>query len=384
MEAIAIASGSTASNVASTSYTVQGQTAVPVIFNISSNAQPGDIISIQGTNFSANPQVWLGGAGGSSATQLTVVNQVGTQWIAAQTPPTWTGAMVLWVSNSSGASNPVNLNGAIPLNLDALELVPGGAFKVLGRNLLMPGYTPIVTINGQAATINIAASNVNMLVAAVPGSISSNSSAVITVDNGNGTGPAELNRPITVVSGSGDPFGLGVGWAAGFIFSGRTIAVNTPCNGSQDDSANIQSAINSAANGGGVVQLPPGTCVLGNSLTMQSDVVLQGAGQNSTILEYESDYPISAQSAIWLGSGISPSVNADSTVEGLIWKNNTRSFFQNITVESGLSHQLYLTGNQNFIVTQSSFMQGGSVGSRIRICSVIARDLFSATIRRFQ
>ena len=51
-------------------------------------------------------------------------------------------------------------------------------------------------------------------------------------------------------------------------------------------------------------------------------------------------------------------------LEGLIWKQNTRSFFQNIKIESGVSRQLYLTGNQNFIVTQTDFVQGGSVGGQ--------------------
>ena len=177
------------------------RTATPLIFNVSSNAQPGDIISIQGMNFAKNSQVWLGGAGGRSATQLTVVNQVGTQWIAAQTPPTWTGAMVLWISNSAGVSRFVNLNGAIPFNLDALEIVPAGAFRVLGRNLLMAGYTPSVTVEGQPATVNVGASNANVLVVTAPGSITATSDAAIMVDNGNGTGPAQLDRQIKVVAG---------------------------------------------------------------------------------------------------------------------------------------------------------------------------------------
>src|ERR1700680_2643643 len=60
------------------------------------------------------------------------------------------------------------------------------------------------------------------------------SNAVITVDNGNGTGPVQLDRTINVVSGSGDPFGLGIGWAAGFTFAGDVIPVRTPCDGTKD------------------------------------------------------------------------------------------------------------------------------------------------------
>ena len=336
----------------------------PKILNAPSNVRAGDIIYIQGTNFDPTAQVWIGGTGGSSAQQLALVNRVGTEWMAAQIPQTWTGAMVMWVSNSSGVSNSIKLNGAVPLNLDALQLVPGGAFKVLGRNLLMPGYTPSVTVNGQAATINVSASNENMLDVTAPRSIGPSSNAVIMVANGNGTGPAELDRHIAVVPGSGDRFGLGIGWAAGFTFSGRTITVSTPCNGSQDDSGNIQNSINSAANGGGVVQLPSGTCLLGNSLTMKSNVVLQGAGKDSTILKYQSNYPIYSQGSDLVGLRNFTLVNGGTAIEGLIWKQNTRSFFQNIKIESGVSRQLYLTGNQNFIVTQTDFVQGGSVGGQ--------------------
>ena len=337
----------------------------PHIFNVSSNVRAGDIIPIQGTNFDATTQVWLKGANGGSTAKLVVVNQVGIEWLAVQIPQAWAGAMIMWVSNSSGISNLVKLNGAVPLNLDALQLVPGGAFKVLGRNLLMSGYFPSVTVDGQAASINVSASNENMLDVTAPGSISPTSNAVIMVDNGNGTGAVRLDRTIAVVSGSGDPFGLGVGWAAGFTFAGRTIRVNTPCNGMQDDSANIQNAIIFAATGGGgVLELPSGTCLLVNSLTMKSNVVLQGAGKNSTILKYESNYPIYSQGSDLVGLRNFTLMNGGKAIEGLIWKQNTRSFFQNVKIEMGVSRQLYLTGNRNFIVTQADFVQGGSVSGQ--------------------
>jgi len=338
--------------------------AAPVIFNVSPNAQAGDIIYIQGINFDASSQVWLQAPAGSAAQQITVVNRVGVQWMAVQIPAASTGGMILRVSNAAGVSPSVKLNGAIPFNLDALELVPGGAFKVLGRNLLRPGYTPSVTVNGQAAAINMGSSTENMLVVTAPSSIGPASSAVIMVDNGNGTGAVQLDRNIQIVSGSGDPFNLGVGWGAGFTFSGNVIPVQTPCNGSQDDSANIQNVINSVPSSGGVVQLPAGTCILANTLTMKSNVVLQGAGKDVTVLKYQSNYPIYAEGFDSVGLRNFTIVNIGSVVEGVIWKQNTRSFFQNIKIETGFSHQLYLTGNQNFVVTQTDLVQGGSVNQQ--------------------
>jgi Ricin-type beta-trefoil lectin domain-like/Pectate lyase superfamily protein len=344
--------------------TVSANPSAPNIFNVSANAHAGDIVSIQGTNFDSTSQVWLGGTNRSSATQLPMINRWGAEWIGAQIPQSWTGAMILWVTNSAGASNSLKLNGPTPFNLDAMELLPGGAFRVLGRNLLMPGYTPSVTVDGQAATINLSASTENLLVVTAPESISPASNATIMVDNGVGIGAAQLDRTIAVVSGSGDPFSLGIGWGAEFAFYGRTVTVNTPCNGSQDDSMNIQSAINSVPSSGGVVVLPAGNCVLANTLTMKSNLVLQGAGKDVTVLSYKSNYPIYAENFNLVGLRNFSLVNVNSTVEGLIWKNNTRSFFENIKVETGVSHQLYLTGNQNFIVIGSDFIQGGSVGSQ--------------------
>lgn len=336
----------------------------PKIFNASQNVQPGDIVFIQGTNFDTTAQVWLEAQSGATPTKLQIVNRVGATWMAAQTPLTWTGAMTLWVSNSVGTSNMAKLNAAIPWHLDALQLVPGGAFKVFGKNLLAPGCTPVVTVDGQAATVNVSESTENMLVATAPSTIRPTSASIISIDNGNGSGPGTLDRQISVVTGSGDPFSLGVGWAAGFTYSGRTINVMTPCNGSADDSGAIQNAINAAAGSGGIVQLPRGTCRLANSLTMHSNVVLQGAGIDVTTLRYESNYPIYSQGSDLTGLRDFTLVNAGTTQEGPIWKQNTRTFFQRIKIDMGSSRQLFFTGNQNFVVSNCVFIQRGSIGGQ--------------------
>jgi hypothetical protein len=367
IQAIAIAGSIKASSVVSVQYSVQVSAAasnLPIVLNFSPGAQPGDVIYVQGANFDSSSQVWLANGTSSAATQLPIVNRVSSTWLGAQLPQTWTGAMFLFVSNAVGSSGKIKLNGAIPFNLDALEIVPGGAFRILGRNLLVSGYKPSVMVDGAAATVNTAASTANMLLVTAPSTLNQTSHSVILIDNGNGTGPTQLDRTITVASGFGDPLGLGVGWAAGFSFVGNTVKANTPCNGSSDDSGNIQNAINSAARSGGIVQLPVGTCVLASTLTMRSNVVIQGAGKTATVLKYFSNYPIYSENSNLVGLRNFTLVNANGTMEGLIWKNNTRSFFQNIKVQEGVSRQLYLTGNENFIVTQTDFVQGGSVNSQ--------------------
>jgi hypothetical protein len=336
----------------------------PKIFNASSSAQAGDVSFIQGANFDSTSQVWLGGVTAAAATQLTQVNKVGSTWLAVQLPKPWTIAMVLWVSNSHGASKSVALNGAVATHLDATQLVPNGAFRILGRNLVMPGFTPVVTVDGHTGTVNTGASDENMLVVTAPASLSPTSASVIKVDNGNGTGPMTLARQISVVSGTGDPYGLGVGWGAGFTFASQIVKVSTPCNGTQDDTANIQAAINSATSLGGNVLLPGGTCRLTSSLNMKSNVVLQGAGLNVTILKYEGNYPISAKGADLIGLADLTILNSGSVVEGPIWQNNTRSFLLRVKIDMGVSRQLFLTGNTNLVVSQCNFIQRGSLDSQ--------------------
>jgi Pectate lyase superfamily protein len=194
--------------------------------------------------------------------------------------------------------------------------------------------------------------------------LSPTSASVIMVDNGNGTGPAQLDRQITVVSGSGDPLALGVGWGAGFKFAGNVIKVNTPCNGTQDDTDAIQAGISSASASGGVVQLPAGTCRVTKTLTMESNVVLQGAGKGVTILSYETNYPIFARGCDLVGIEDFTIVNSGAATQGLLWEQNTRSFIQRVTINMGVTQQLFFTDNINMVVSQTDFIQGGSIGGQ--------------------
>jgi hypothetical protein len=337
--------------------------AAPRIFNAPGAVTPGDVISLQGANFDSSSVVYLASATGA-AVPLSVVNRVDTRQLSVSVPASWTGGLIAWVTNARGASNAVRLNGAVAVHLDATQLVPGGAFRILGRGLLQPGYTPTVTVNGMAATLNASASNPNLLVVTAPAQLTQSASATVLVDNGNGTGSARLDRPVSVVAGTGDAFSLGVGWGAGFDFASRVIQVSTPCNGASDDSGNIQNAINNAAGAGGVVQLPSGTCVLNNGLGLRSRVVLKGAGKDATVLRYNSNYPVSALDLDLVGLQDLSLVNSGPVQEGTIWKHNTRSFFLRVRIDQGVSRQMYFTDNVNFVVTQTDFIQRGSIGGQ--------------------
>jgi hypothetical protein len=335
-------------------------------------AAAGDVVSLQGANFGSAPVVVMDGA---PSNPLQIVNNTKTNWLAVQIPASAKGALILRISNATGTSAQVKLNAAVPVHLDAMQLVPGGVFRVFGRNLLMAGSAPSVTVNGQVAALDLSNSNGHMLMARAPTALLATAAADISVDNGNGSGPASLDRTIAVVpSGGADVFGLGVGWASAFAplatknvnaATDSRLSPKMVCNGSTDDTLAVQSAIALAASGGGgVVQLKAGRCRLAGTLTLKSNVVLQGAGMNQTTLVYEANYPLWGVGIDLAGLRDLSLVNAGSAAEAPLLKNNTRVFLQNVGVQLGTSRQMYLSGNTNIVVTASSFVQTGSISNQ--------------------
>ncbi|WP_342617494.1 glycosyl hydrolase family 28-related protein [Rhodoferax sp. GW822-FHT02A01] len=346
--------------------------AAPVVFNASRSARPGDIVGLQGKNFGKAPVVTLTRPG-ESPLDLPLVNQFGTGWLSFRIPESATGALAVHVDNGQTASAPILLNAARAFHLDAMQIVPKGAFKVFGRNLLLPGFTPLVTVGGLPATVDTASSDEHMLQLTAPDGLRATRRVVITVDNGNGTGPSALDRDIDVAtSGRGDPFALGVGWGAAFSdIATRVVRADTDtrlgnkplCNGATDDTAAIQAGIDKlAAAGGGVLQLPAGNCRLAGSVALKSRVVLQGAGKDATLIQYEASYPLMARSQDLVGVRNLTLKNVRAGIESPLLQNNTRIFLQNVRFLLGGGIHMYLSGNTNFVVTDSDFVQPKNAG----------------------
>jgi hypothetical protein len=341
----------------------------PLLFNTTTSASAGDVVSLQGENFGSTPVVTFDGA---PASPLQIVNRVGTGWLAVQIPSGAAGALVLRIANGTGVSAPIKLNAARPYHLDATRLSPGGAFRLFGRNLRVAGGVTTLTVDGLPATLDLASSDEHMLVATAPAGLQASAQAVVVVDNGNGSGPARLESATrTVVAGSGDPFALGVGWAAAFSgVASRTvypasdgrIADKARCDGAHDDGAALQQAIDlAAAAGSGVVQLPAGRCLLSGVLTLRSNVVLRGAGKAMTELFQSSvAYPVSAVGVDLAGIADLTVTNAAADGDGLLMKNSSRVFLSNLRVKLGSSSQLYLSDNVDFVVRNSDFQQDGN------------------------
>ena len=230
----------------------------------------------------------------------------------------------------------------------------------------------MVTVGGALATIDLTRSDEHMLTATAPSALAASAAAAITVDNGNGSGAATLDRTIqTLASGSGDPFALGVGWAAGYgAISGTTINAATDarlaqkavCNGAADDSGAIQAAVDLAAGNGGVVQLPAGQCLMKTGrITLHSKVVVQGAGKAATEIVYSLDYAVSATGIDLAGIRNLTLTNSGAASEGPLLKDSTRLVIQNVRVNLTTSRQMYLSGNHQFAVVGSDFVQTGSL-----------------------
>src|SRR5450830_41975 len=341
---------------------------IPVVFNAPLSARPGDVVGLQGENFGGAPTVTLEGSGGEAEASLPLVNTFGKGWLTVRIPETATGALVVHINNGKASSAPVKLNAARAYHLDAMQIVSKGAFRIFGRNLFLSGFTPTVMVNGLKATVDTSVSDEHMLVVTAPQGLPAKTKAVITVDNGNGTGASVLDRQVDVVtSGNGDPFALGVGWAAAFsgiasktfnAIGDSRLSHKVACNGVADDTTTIQSAIDSvAASGGGVLQFPSGTCRLKGSLKLKSRVVLQGAGKESTIIKYEGNYPLWGRGVDLSGLRALTLMNTQGEIESTLLQDSTRVFFQDVKVLLGGGKHMFLTNNRNFVVKNSDFIQ---------------------------
>ena len=221
--------------------------------------------------------------------------------------------------------------------------------------------------------LNLAASDEHMLSVTAPAGLRASTAAVITVDNGNGTGASTLDRSISIATGhSGDPLGLGVGWAAAFgplmtrpinAATDSRLARRVVCDGKTDDRGAVQGALVLVQrNGGGVVNLPAGICMLRGSLQMLSGTVLQGAGKDRTELRSGVDSAIYTDRSDLIGVR---ALTLTSTINGagssLNLKNSTRVAIQSVRVNEGARAMAWMYGNTNLVITDSEFLQTGSL-----------------------
>jgi hypothetical protein len=284
----------------------------PVIFNWSNIAGPEDIVNLQGHDFGNNPTVWCSTNGGPQV-QSPVVNS-GNGVVHIKMPAT-PGLYELHVKNGSSPSNTVYVNRARPMHFDTPEVAAGGGFRIFGRNLYnmsASGFKPQVKflsgdkVYGSTVKVNFARSSYNVLSVRAPVDIPRGTYTVY-VSNGMGSwsaAKAPCQQQLTIRASGPDTFKLSVPWAADLtsgnnVYNVRTdkrLDIHAVGDGQHNDQPAIQHTIDVAAQaGGGVVYLPSGNYKLqvnsGPLLNFKNNVVVRGAGQNKTTINYGYGHP---------------------------------------------------------------------------------------------
>ena len=336
----------------------------PIIFNAPESAHAGDIIYLQGENFGTNPAVVLQASGSSAERRLRIVNQVG-DWLAAEIPSDAGPALAVRVMSGTLSSATVALNAAVVHHFDSTATAPGGMFRIFGRNLLTAASTPRVEVDGIAASVDLAASDADMLVVRAPLNLAQKQAASVRVDNGNGLAPTTADQMLQILPGTGRSlFGGQAGWLEIFAPLLDRIA-RIDCSGQRPVAQAIQTQANALAqNGGGVIELSQGVCVLDGGVSLPSNIILQGAGQNATELLYQTDYPLSAEQKRAIAIRELTLTNAGGASEGPILHKSSFLLLQNVTMNFGTQRQSFFDANSNMLVTGCIFNQGGSMNQQ--------------------
>jgi hypothetical protein len=346
----------------------------PIVFNHSTSSAAGDIVNIQGHNFTSASIVRLGLDASSVA--MEAVNGVGTNALSVRVPQSVSSLIMARIWNGSTGSAPIYFNAARPHHIDATEIVPGGAFRIFGRSLRLAGLTPAVMVGGVSATIDFAASDEHMLVCvAGAGTVVSGGASVI-VSNGNAAPAASLGRLVPVVArGTSDPLGIGLGWGAGFATAYATIIDSTSDSrlttkvsaSAADNGPAIKQAIILANSlGGGRVTLPAGALAVTSNFDLLSGCILEGQGRDSTTINYTCPYVIDAYQQDFIALR-NLTMNAASTAatDGVNLKSSKHVVVQGCRFNTGTAHQFLFSNGQNTaflnnIVNQTATLNGQS------------------------
>ena len=371
----------------------QSQTGqAPIILNSSETANAGDVIYLQGSGFGDFPVVQFS-YNDSSWQSVSVLNS-GNGYVSVTIPLTETrlpDLLTVRVSaDSSNWSKPVYMNRARGISTDSDQIAAGGTLRIFGRNLYL-GATPHVRFVDQSdnsssvASVSVFHSSSYLLALTAPSSVVAGHTYSIYVSNGysgNATSGGETLVEETVMGRNGgmDYWSLGVPWAPDLtsyqnpynVQTDSRLSAHASGNG-EDDTAALVAAVQAAGKaGGGVVYLPAGAYKLlfssGCGLTLPSNVVLMGAGQNRTIVYYGyGSAPQASQGgyAVCFGNqtGISDLTLFNVNESGQ-WPQSGTSvgsqevFVQRVTWNIGTSQWIALQNAHKATIQNSTLIQG--------------------------
>ena len=282
----------------------------PFIFNYSESVRPGEVLGLQGARFGADAQVQFALVKGTEkklkpGKQLAALTR-SEMYVAVRIPENEPmGLYAVWVTNENGSSEPVFINRARAMTSEFDEIMPGGVFRLFGRNLWLTGAKTTVSLidpdDGSSQEAKVMKGDPYEIVVVTPENVKQGVKYRLLVSNGYGGdyGNSYSEDDILIRQPGVDPFELDVPWGTDFNFFNNIYNVKTDSrlnqhargDGQSNDRSAIQEAIDRASrDGGGVVYLPAGDYKLmyaeGSGITMQSRVVLKGDGRDKTIIKY--------------------------------------------------------------------------------------------------
>ena len=327
----------------------------PALAEWTRTAEPGDIVVVTGHKLTAlggkeagRDAEWLvyGQAASSSGGPLRAeVVRAGEAGAALRIPPGLPShaMLLLWVRNSFGLSRPAVINRTEGWWVGPDRATRGQAVGVYGRNLVKnPALAETAAPAGTSKAPPRTFSGSWIYLKPPAGS-----GAWIKPVSGNPY-RVEFTIPATVPNGEYEVWihngrGGEYGWSGplrltvedGPAWTGPTVNVRdhgAVGNGTADDTAAIQKALNAARRPGGTLLFPPGTYLLRQGLPAASNLRWMGAGRDKTILRASPDFP--PGEALLSGNQVRHFEVRDLTLEAAVGKQYTSAV--NIRHSTGL------------------------------------------------
>lgn len=146
------------------------------------------------------------------------------------------------------------------------------------------------------------------------------------------------------------PYGRGSGIGFGSTKAFPAAAYGVKCDGTTNDAAKINDAINAAAVTGGSVELPLGTCAISSAIQMKSGVTLKGQGAGMNYAQFGPVVaPLYPTRLLWTGGNIAASMIQTPTVMA------TNMGIENIALDGQVIYSSLATSNLVGISLGSTF-----------------------------
>lgn len=296
----------------------------PALIHSPKAAEPGQVVGFYGgglagassanTTVKAEPLTGAGSVDISLASITLPTVDVIDNVVAAQLPPNAAADVyAIWITTDQGTVGPAYVNKAEPHWVSDIAPYQGQQIRLFGRNFLNPssGTATGATVSlvpvsgGTAIPAQVGAVTGYTIDFTVPSAAAIGASYVLTVGNGAGGqfGIAALadDEAFTITAVNSNItsidtlIGLSDSWLASVPVN-QTFDVTdygAVGDGSTDDTAAIQDALNAAqTQGGGIVRIPAGAYAFSSTLLVADNTIVIGDGTNQTTLEYIGTTPL--------------------------------------------------------------------------------------------